>query len=430
VYSISASINNHNISSTENITHTPFIENSTSIPEKNINTFKECYKFEWRFDLSHTKNILTSLKKFHVELTECKNKDNVCYATILWSTMTKKNEPFDHIIGGCGKVNIFYKIKQINWIKHFRDDDSNENTFWIDNYCKGNLCNSPDLKNLPLIKKVLGTSFKGNKEHDALCPGYSDNHQRIMMHAGYQEINVAEGSNLVLLASYVVKIYESIDSYYSLSYNKTTWSLSPLENTHNNSLINLININEDGSITKYDTPHDLITNNKIFFYTVKSIHICNFTTEDEGIFKHIDVFNNHTNIVYSVKITTKKAKNNNMISLLPISSSIPRLPISSSIPRLPISSSIPRLPISSSIPKIVSVNNTMIQITNITLADKIKKKDNTKLIIALVTPFCIIVAIVSSYLIIKKYTTNNNMPLDLENIRAESTHENYAYSEF
>jgi uncharacterized membrane protein len=72
----------------------------------------------------------------------------------------------------------------------------------------------------------------------------------------------------------------------------------------------------------------------------------------------------------------------------------------------------------------------MIQITNITLADKIKKKDNTKLIIALVTPFCIIVAIVSSYLIIKKYTTNNNMPLDLENIRAESTHENYAYSEF
>jgi hypothetical protein len=245
----------------------------------------------------------------------CKSNVEGCYIQILFTKY--RYYPYS------SNINIFThcrynnkkkkKIANTNWFLQFLDYDSYEyyrnykyrDTFSIRDYCKGDLCNSPDLKNFPNAKKLLSIKAKNPTQHNELCPGYSKNYRKIALYVGkVQQISVAEGANLILLARGIRSQWPSSYSrppyYYNSPYDKTEWTLATLEDPGND--MPFISFDKNNNVIAYDIPHNLIANNKTFYLSPKSIHICNFTKEDQGILKHIDRFENNKTLVYEVKI--------------------------------------------------------------------------------------------------------------------------------
>jgi hypothetical protein len=339
----------------------------------------------WSLNLLKVNNIIDLIKNdtLATQKKNCTNDNDVCGFGIIWSVSKSGFKFPDSIWSDCVRKKYLFIENQPNWNKYYLDYDSKKDIFWIDDFCNSSLCNSFDLKNLPLAKKVLSTVIKGPKHHDALCPGYSDNHTRIIMHKSYQYINVPEGSNLLLLVNKAILIYERHRRQPVSSYNETKWTFSSLENNHNDSMITLFRINKDGNVTKYKDQQDLINNNKIFYYSVVSMHICNFTKEDEGIFKHIDIFNKKANLVYAINITTKEVEKS-ALSTSRIKTTI--------------------------LPTQMEIFN-----TNIKLANQTKKDNTIKHIIIGITVPLGITSILLTYLLYKKCTKNKHQLLENEN---------------
>ena len=411
IYSMATTINNYNISTTQYIIKKNISNFHTLAPDKenglaeNIANFKKCYKIDKWLNLLKAKNIIDEIKNYtsHAEIQRCQHHDDICFFSILWSSSVPSIENPDSIFSRCGEKKDLIKENQHNLNKHFLDYDSNdiERTFWVDDFCESNLCNSFDLKNLPLAKKVLSTVVKDAAHHEVFCPGYADNHQRINIHAGYQDINVPEGSNLLLFAGGSVSVYEKYEDDLVFPYNSTKWSFSPLEKYHNDSSLTLVSISKNGNVTKHDdVDHDLI--NKIFYYNVLSIHICNFTKEDEGIFKHVDILNNKANLVYAVNITTREAEKHTLSSVYTLTPRTISLVKTTMLPTQMITAS------------------TQIKIfkTNITpaIANKIKKGNSaTYIVIGVIIPLGVVFTAIVTYIAYKKRIKNNHPLLENEN---------------
>ena len=258
---------------------------------------------------------------------------------------------------------------------------------------------------------MLNTTIKDQKHHDALCPGYSNNHQRINMHTGYQDIHVLEGSNLLLFAHKAVLIYERYMDQPASSYNSTIWTLLPLKKYHNNSSLTLVSINKNGNVTKHnDVQHSLIKNNKMFYYSVISMHICNFTKQDEGIFKHIDIFNDKASLVYAINITIKEAEKSTLLTPRIKATILPKI-FKTNITAEKSTLLTPRIK-ATTLPSLMKIFK-----NNIKLANK-TKKDNTKRDIIMgvgITLAGVIVIIGVTYKLYKKRIKNNQLLLDNEN---------------
>ena len=423
IASISAimSLNSHNVFSTQPIVASPtqYIIKSylkkvdkEKLPAGNTTNLKKCYYLSWTLNLLKANNIIDLIKNDALNQTKyCIHPDDVCSFSILWSGSTLDEDYPDTLYSGCVDRKYILKENQPNWNNHYLDDDSNEYTFWVDDFCHFSLCNSFDLKNLPLAKKVLNTTIKDQKHHDALCPGYSNNHQRINMHTGYQDIHVLEGSNLLLFAHKAVLIYERYMDQPASSYNSTIWTLLPLKKYHNNSSLTLVSINKNGNVTKHhDTRHDLINNNKIFYYSVISMHICNFTKQDEGIFKHIDIFNDKASLVYAINITIKEAEKSTLLTPRIKATILPKI-FKTNITAEKSTLLTPRIK-ATTLPSLMKIFK-----NNIKLANK-TKKDNTKRDIIMgvgITLAGVIVIIVVIYKLYKKHTKNNHKLLENEN---------------
>jgi hypothetical protein len=311
---MTAPINNYNTSSIKNITNSK-IQSNISVGIKKIT---ECYNGYLYVDFLRIKNILNFIKKASLPKEKCKDNTVGCYISISWfitSTYKKKGKTLSNsIFSGCDYYKDdreFFLYKQTNWIQYFIDYDSHDTFFTMIDYCESDLCNSLDLENLPHAKELLSIKAKGYRQHDVLCPGYSKNYRKINMEIGIsQEISVAKGSNLILIAKGIINQWPlsyfkpPVLPYSNSPYDKTEWTLATLENPDND--MPFISFDKDDNVITYDIQHDLIVNNKIFYRTPKSIHICNFTKEDQGIFKHIDKFENNKSLVYEVKIIVRK----------------------------------------------------------------------------------------------------------------------------
>jgi hypothetical protein len=310
VYSIAVPINNHNTTTIKNIT--------TSIPsmiftEKNTKTIK-CYHGYSLIDTTGEVIPIVS-RTLPRRIETCSPDITGCRMYISWDDYIYDTTYITLFVGCAYDYSKKRKFPNKSWCLHLRDYDNYDKTdnlqcSIIEDYCEGNLCNSLDLKNLPYIKKLLSIQPKSPQQHDALCPGYSKNYRKIIMEFERpKKISVVEGSNLILVAKTIqflsfanYLITPQILPNSNSSYDKTEWTVATLED-HDNDMP-FISFDKDDNIITYSVPHKLIANNKTFFLTPKSIHICNFTKEDQGIFKHIDKLQNNQTLVYALKITT------------------------------------------------------------------------------------------------------------------------------
>ena len=335
-YITATPINNYNTTAIKNITNSKIQSNisvgvnkinnnvlipniTTSIPSmtttEKITKPMQCYYNSGTIGLRGG-NIHIVYKK-HQGLATCKPSITGCRMHIIWNNYLG-NKPHIRLFTGCAyDYSKKRKFPNKAWCLNFKDYDTydkNDNLQCsiIEDYCEGNLCNSQDLKNLPYIKKLLSIQPKTRQQHDELCPGYSKNYRKInMQHRKPQEISVVEGSNLILIAKILQNMlpvnFRTIPQILpnsNSSYDKTEWTVATLED-HDNDMP-FISFDKDDNIITYSVPHKLIANNKTFFLTPKSIHICNFTKEDQGIFKHIDKLQNNQTLVYEVKIIIRK----------------------------------------------------------------------------------------------------------------------------
>ena len=310
VYSIAVPINNHNTTTIKNIT--------TSIPsmiftEKNTKTIK-CYHGYSLIDTTGEVIPIVS-RTLPRRIETCSPDITGCRMYISWDDYIYDTTYITLFVGCAYDYSKKRKFPNKSWCLHLRDYDNYDKTdnlqcSIIEDYCEGNLCNSLDLKNLPYIKKLLSIQPKSPQQHDALCPGYSKNYRKIIMEFERpKKISVVEGSNLILVAKTIqflsfanYLITPQILPNSNSSYDKTEWTVATLENPSKD--MPFISFDQNDNVITYDISHDLIDKNKIFYLTPKSIHICNFTKEDQGIFKHIDKLQNNQTLVYALKITT------------------------------------------------------------------------------------------------------------------------------
>jgi hypothetical protein len=252
--------------------NTPAVSNSTH----NVTNTIECYGSNNYIKLDQNKNISDIFKNCTQNIITCNQNNKVCGVSI---TQIKYTDDYRIVIGCIRKKNCF--TQQPSLWKHL--DYDIPTPFRFSECCEGDKCNQEE--NLAKTQKLLTTKILYPADHDKLCPEYSNNHQSITLQPNtVSNINIAEGSNLLLTIDKVeYMIYKNQKSNY-------TGSIWYLLSNSNNRKLPLFSFDKAGKMHDYTNKINsgLIKNNKIFYVVANSIHICNFTQEDEARIQHID----------------------------------------------------------------------------------------------------------------------------------------------
>ena len=152
-------------------------------------------------------------------------------------------------------------------------------SFIFNECCEGDKCNQEE--NLTKAQKLLTTGIIYSEDHNKLCPGYSNNYRIITLQQPntVKNINIDDGSNLLLT---IDRIEDVVYRNRKSNYTGSIWSLQMKSNKR---MLPLFSFNTAGEMYKFTNKINnsgLIKNNKIFYVFANSMHICNFTKEDES----------------------------------------------------------------------------------------------------------------------------------------------------